>query len=427
MRNSDHALQTDSGEDEPSIGEGGHVFTDYVRSLGPRGEPPTLASFQRLQHALRTALVRELKRRGLWESPPSYLGIFGHESWSSGPGREGALDELLAAAYTFNFVTRLRALEAQLRVKPNIDGLVLRNLRNLLHERQKQHDPLGSHLFEVLCTAVREAVAAGELRIVSGDLRVRNDTILEAPPSRALVTAGEAAVAASEPDPARLESMASAWCSDLLPDLVTARGRRREELIDALRRRFGELPREGIGSFGFKELLDTLKANVRSRWAALFEQSAGHVGLEPGEEGLETVVQLCRPEAPADRRLEARQIFRRLVNCVSDALDRLVIKERTRRYLSDLWQFLRLHAAGPDNGESPVLPSVQAAAIADRLPSQRKLAELLEIPRDRLPELYTLLGGILRRCQRAVSGPGTVTPLEAKRPRTSKPRHEDER
>src|SRR5436309_14649242 len=138
------------GEREDAAGA--RVFTDYVRSLEPGGEPDP----QRLatvRETLRGALRGELRRRGLWNAPPDYLGVYGSEGW------EDALEELLAECYAFVFVDRLRALQAQLRVKPNVDGLVFLNVRHFLHERQKEHDPVGSQVFEVLQSAVRCAVA----------------------------------------------------------------------------------------------------------------------------------------------------------------------------------------------------------------------------------------------------------------------------
>lgn len=64
--------------------------------------------------------------------------------------KEGAsaLDELAADCYIFIYVDRLRSLQAQLRVKPDIADLVHLNLRHFLLERQRQHDPLGIRLFD---------------------------------------------------------------------------------------------------------------------------------------------------------------------------------------------------------------------------------------------------------------------------------------
>ncbi|MES1245070.1 MAG: hypothetical protein ABUT39_25930, partial [Acidobacteriota bacterium] len=120
------------------------VFTAFVDGL--HGErTPDADLFHDAWHGLRAALVGEMKKRGLWQSPPCYLGAYGWESWDAeegtGAGRaQGALGELVADCYAFIFVDRLQSLKRQLLDKPDIDGLVLLNIRHFLHERQRVHD-----------------------------------------------------------------------------------------------------------------------------------------------------------------------------------------------------------------------------------------------------------------------------------------------
>jgi hypothetical protein len=82
------------------------VFTDFVRSLAAQ-EPLDERRLTEAWKALAAALRAELKKRGLWESPPSYLGIFGWDRWEperfSGE-RDSALEELLAECYTYIFL-----------------------------------------------------------------------------------------------------------------------------------------------------------------------------------------------------------------------------------------------------------------------------------------------------------------------------------
>src|SRR3954466_3960698 len=108
------------------------VFTAFV-VRGLRGErTPDADLFHDAWHGLRAALAGEMKKRGLWQSPPSYLGACGWESWDSeapqgsGPARaQSALGELVADCYAFVFVDRLQSLKRHLQDKPDIDGLVL--------------------------------------------------------------------------------------------------------------------------------------------------------------------------------------------------------------------------------------------------------------------------------------------------------------
>jgi hypothetical protein len=381
------------------------VFTDHVREL-EKAAPLDSRRFEALWSALRVALRSELKKRGLWESPPSYLGIYGGESWDPSGAEtrhESALEELLLECYSYIFVDRLRSLQAQLKLKPNVDGLVFLNIRHFLHERQKQHDPIGSQVFEVLHSAVRAAAEEGELRVLAGDERVRNETVLgfveemDAPGR----SRGE------------LPSLVARWNDDLLPDLVTSRGRRQEEIIQRLREKLPELRREGIVTFRFKDLVDPMKADVRARWAALLDLAFGESAPQKGE-AAGTAVRLAGP----DTGVEERQLFRKLVECVLAALKGLETDEKTRRYLGVLWQFLRIQAAeGIEMAPASRLDRALMAelqSLDEERPSLRQLAEQLQVPRERLPALYRTLGELLERCRAANSGKTAVNLLKGK-------------
>lgn len=365
-------------DEEGDTATGARVFTDFVRSLEAHGEPEP-RRLAVVRDVLRAALRGELRRRGLWTAPPGYLGVYGHASWDE------ALEELLAECYAFVFVDRLRSLQAQLRVKPNIDGLVFLNVRHFLHERQKENDPLGAQVFQVLQAAVRGAVAAGELHVLAGDSRIRNETVLGFSPD-----ADPASVAGRD-----LRAAAARWNDALLPDLVTLRGRREAEVVERLRGCLPDLQAEGVEAFRFKDLIDPLKADVRARWAALLDHAAGEPAIERGEDETVRAVRLVRP----DTGFEERQLYRRLVACVLAAVERLDVNDKTRSYLSTLWQFLRVQAMGAQEQD-------------EERPSQRRIGDLLGIPRERLPDLYKTLGRLLEACRAANSGKPSVTPIK---------------
>jgi hypothetical protein len=381
------------------------VFTDHVRDL-EKAAPLDSRRFEALWSALRVALRSELKKRGLWESPPSYLGIYGGESWDP-PGaetrHESALEELLLECYSYIFVDRLRSLQAQLKMKPNVDGLVFLNIRHFLHERQKQHDPIGSQVFEVLQAAVRAAVQEGELRVLSGDERVRNETVLGFEEGMEMPGRGRG----------ELPALVARWNDDLLPDLVTLRGQRQQEVVQRLRERLPDLRREGIVTVRFKDLVDPMKADVRARWAAFLDLAFGESAPQKGE-AAGTAVRLAGP----DTGIEERQLFRKLVECVLTSLGRLETDEKTRRYLGVLWQFLRIQAA--EGIEMAAVSRLDRSLMAElqsldeERPSLRQLAEQLQIPRERLPALYRTLGELLERCRAANSGKTAVNLLKGK-------------
>ncbi len=389
------------GRKETKTSTGESVFTDHVRALAVR-EPLDTRRLEQLWSALRAALRSELKRRGLWETPPVYLGIYGWETWEAGGRRETALEELLAECYSYIFVLRLRSLEAQLKLKENIDGLIFLNIRHFLHERQKEHDPLGSQVFQVLQSAVRKAVAEGDLYVLQGDERIRNQTVLSASPRGS----------ALEPAREGLAPLVARWNDELLPDLVTLRGRGQEEVVRRLCERLPELGSAGFATFRFKELVDPLKADVRARWAAILDQSEGEAVPQAGEEPRGNRARVV----PPDHQVEERQLFRKLVDCVMTSLRRLDINERTREYLSTLWNFVRLQAS---EGEEPWTPAFRLDQLLEEAggeerPSLRRLAEQLRIPRERLPGLYETLGDLLERCRAANSGRTAVRSLLGK-------------
>ena len=335
------------------------VFTVFVRNLQGE-ETPDADLFHDAWHGLRAALAKEMKRRGLWLSPPCYLGVFGWERWDTGDAagaraQASALGELVADCYAFIFVDRLQSLKRHLAEKPDIDGLVLLNIRHFLHERQKAHDPLGFQIFELLQAAVAEAVASGSLHVLGGDGRVRNDTLL-----------GFAPTAEPGSAPLDLETIAMRWNDELLPTLMTSRGRQQAVAAERLLGQLLELPQDGVEAFRFRDLLEPLKSDARQRWAAL---------LQGKEE-----------EESAD---ESRQGLEDLTRCVSDSILRMETDPRTRTYLAALWRYLwRQHG-----GEPGLKRSVKSH------PSFRKLGQLLDIPRERFPMLLDTLGQLVARCR----------------------------
>ncbi len=371
------------------------VFTAYVRSLNPSDEAPDTESFEQVWAVLGRALRSELNKRGLWGSPPSYLGIYGYGSWhqAAAGGMEsggGALEELLAECYLHIFIRRVSGLKAQLKVKPNIEGLVFLGIRNFLHDIQKKHDPLGFRIFDVGRRALRAALDAGEIFLLRGGPKIRNDTVLgfdaDADPQQ---LAGDG-----------LELTVKRWNDTLLPDLITAQGKARERLIVVLQGLLLRLPAVGVIAFAFRQLIDPLKNDARARWDALLETEQGPTAVESDGELL-TLVRQIQP----DTGLEDRDRFDKLSLCVGEALERLEEPARTRGYLSTLWQYLRILAAGTQDTGTPAAPATKGG-----LPSARKLARHLGIPRDRLSELRATLGDLVQGCRAAISAKPPVNP-----------------
>lgn len=363
------------------------VFTAFVSGL--RGEAtPDADLFHDAWHALRAALVDELKRRGLWQSSPCYLGVCGWERWDAetpdagSHGQVSALAELVADCYAFIFVDRLSALKRQLETKPAIDGLVVLNVRHFLHERQKEHDPLGFRIFELLQSAVEEALASGTLHRLAGDRKVRNDTLLGFDPA-----------AEPPPTPLDLEPIVMRWNNVLLPGLITAQSRQQVTVVRQLGVCLLELRQHGIESFRFKDLLDPLKRDARRRWAAFLagEDEKGTLAASP--DGA-LALAVPRPESE----VETRQSFEHLTRSIATSIDRLETDSRTRTQLSTLWHYLQRHHGEEDQEDASGL-----AATGENHPSYRQLGQSLKIPRERFPVLFNLLQRLVA-CYRTGGG-----------------------
>ena len=343
------------------------IFTEHVRRLA-RGASIEAEHFQAVWQALRAVLVSELRKRSLWNVSPAYLGVYGADGWD----RPEALEELLVECYSAAFLSRLRSLAAQLKVRASIDGLIFLNVRNFLHDTQKKHDPLGFRIFTVLRAAIRALIGEGVLRVLDGDDGIRNDTVV-----------GFRAVDPDQrADNEEIGDRARVLGDALLPDLVTAVGKAQVKLIERLAAHLSEW-REGVKAFRVKELCQALSNDARGRWASIWQQEEGPTAHEADTEEAAALVRQVQP----DTGWEERQSFHRLLACVETMLDRQEDNGSGARPedLRRLWLFLRNCVVNPDAGEAP--------------PSKRKMATLLDIPRDRLGPLHTTLGRMVDGCR----------------------------
>jgi hypothetical protein len=340
------------------------VFTDYVRSLTP-GEQLPAAGFDAVWEKLRDVLVSEMRKRSLWQAAPSYLGVYGRASWLD----PGALDELTIDCFKSAVLSRLPSLQGLLAVQDNVEGVIFRNVRYFLYELQKRYDPLGFVAFDALRNAAQRLIDVGKLQVLDGSGRIDNDTVLGFPP---------AAAPEDVPD-VRLDAPARGWAESLLPDLVTAKGDRRLAVEEALAAALAKLAGEGVEVFRFRDALDPLKNEVRSCWGAIWEHSQGDLAFEDDGEAA-ALVRLVRP----DSGYEERQAFQQLLACMAEQLAHFDSTRKTREQLGRLWEFLRCEVA-ENPGEKPL--------------SRRRVADLLEIHRSRLAELFRKLGALVEACR----------------------------
>lgn len=361
------------------------IFSAYVASLGENGEPPDHHSYEEIREELRGVLVGELRRRGLWTAPPSFLG---HEG--SGWGG-GALDDLVTDAYSFIFIVRLRGLRNQQRLKGNIRPMVIRNVRNFLHDLQKGTDPLGYRVFGRLREAIEQNVDRGRLFVLNtteGDShKLSNRSLLGFRPGLATLTLR-----------ADLEEPVQRWNDDLLPDLITAEGRAVPALVDELAEKVFSLKDYRVAAFRFGDLIAVLKDDVRKRWEGVWEKASGETARETGPDGAAAPpVSVVRPIEEPD--WPHRQAL--IQECVAASIE----EERApkgRRDLWSLWLWIRT---------SRLLPGEHGP-----LPSFTELGRQLELTRDRVRQLFQRLWPMVQACLRsagrrpAVVRPSTPSP-----------------
>ncbi|MEM7350117.1 MAG: hypothetical protein AAF657_04870 [Acidobacteriota bacterium] len=364
------------------------------------GEPCGEKLFQQAWLVLRRALIRELRRRGLWQTPAAFLGITG-DRWTersiAGPTaslfEDDPLDELVAAAYEFVFVDRLSAICDQLEIKPSIDGLVFLNLRHFLCERQRRYDPLGYRIFKVLRQAITRAVEDGEWAVVAGDPKVHNETVLG-------VEGGS-----EEPDDGtRVAKLAGTWAESLMPALVTAQGKAQRRLVLQVREAIVALPEHGIECFRCGDLIRGLRHRSRQLWTSIFDVHRGPTAFAADSGTLDGRVTLVLP----DLGFQDRNSFEALLNCVSWKIAHA--GHGSDEDLPRLWHLLSTFAQDEDAG---------------KVPSRRQLARLLEIPRDRLPGLLRLLGNLIEDCHRHVRNAAVSSSVHALSRQRQQPTRKD--
>lgn len=341
----------------------------YVQSLARAQEAP-MSIFESAWNALRGQLCRELQKKSLWSSPPSYVGVYDCETWrdrGSRSDRTGSpLEEFLHDCFTFVLVERMPQLLARLRLNNDIEGDVRIYVRNFVHGRQKDHDPLGFRLFELLRSAVLLAQEANKLFILGGDPSVRNSTIL---------SFSHRTSASPVMD---LGSLANGWSSGAVVDLFSTGPGSRKRAVEKLCGNLMLLESQGIEVFSFKAAIDSLKFDVRTQLATAFEIEHGESVLAVDTEGGKTFIRSLQPETWA----EDIDSYRKLVACVTEFVAGHEEREQTRGYLERLWGLLRRFAT----------------SVEDHFPAHRQLAQLLEIPRARIPGLLETIGGFVRRC-----------------------------
>ena len=328
------------------------VFLQFVKACASGKEPANLL-VEKVWDRLRGFLMYEIRRRGLWNSPPTYLGVVGYPSWS-----DTALDELVTELFSYVFIDRLRHLMIRAQTWPDLTGLVRHLVRDFVSEIQRRHDRIGYRVFQTLRTSIQMAVDRGELFILDDDQRLRSSTTLAF------------STRATLPEPALvdLREKVLAFTPELLPDLVVALGPGARIVKERLMQLILALRNAGVMTFQLGQIATPMQEHIRAAWSGIWHQ-------EPLSNPLSKVIEL-------DRTFEDRMRFEKLVDGVGKRLLAAKVSAKDRAYLQNLWGFLLLQADS-----------------AEENPSERRLAEFLGIPRARIAGLLETLRGFVRDCE----------------------------
>ena len=351
-------------------------LTDLLRQWLSRGEL-TAELGGRLWQALRGVVIAELRRRGLWNSSPRYLGIVGNQWLEPGDQQGGPIAELLSEVFFEAIAQPLPRWQA-LMADPaaHLEAALVKSIRNAIHQIHKRSDRLGYALYQRAREAIDDAVAAGELFVLGDEGKIGNSSLLAASPQ----ARGEPA------PPAALAQRIPGWLDELLPELVTGVKEKRRQAVARLRGRLAHLNDEGIAIWRFKDLMDPLKAEVRARWQQRGRDDDGDLLQELDEQGLLVLVRKVQPKTSLKLELEHLE---KLLECIADRIEGHPAQQRTLDHFWSLFTYLGTHA--------------DPASDNDRLPSARELERLLQIPRDKIPALLAVLGQFLELCQKLLA------------------------
>ena len=305
------------------------TFSDHLPRVSP-GEYPDEALLAEVGQALRG----HLRRMGLWEQPPEFLGYAAYPRWPEAFADGDAAAEPTLDCYLEAVVRRYGSLMDHLLTrKANVDGLVHLNIRRFILKRQKDHDPVGYAVFKNVEAVLEELIDEGMLRSVPPDPRgrgtLRNDTVLTFGGDAGAVPAPREKVEAAAGEPG--------W-EQALPRLSKV-GRGAQRL---LRPCLCGLPAGGVESFRVGDLVGPLKARARAVHAQRNRPpDQDVVPVARGDDAVRELIRIVRPQAGYD---EHREGLERLLDCVQEGIARQDFQERTREGLRRLVRELRQHA-----------------------------------------------------------------------------------
>ncbi len=335
------------------------VFTQHVLDLDADLTP---TEFQLALDGIWTLLQQELRRRGIFGRPPSYLGYSGKD-WLDPLASEEASHD----CYCFAVLHKLQLLKTLAAAGKNIDGFVHLNIRHFVTEKQEKHDPIGYKLFKNLQATLKATVEKGLLNPDGNPDPYTADTVFTRPGPGVDPVEGEILREALLGDVELAEDMRRRP----KPILITL-GQGAQLLLGGCVNR---LVQSGIKSFRLRDLKDCLLQIISDEGLTRQTVIASQVGSANDDQG--DFLDAFRT-IRAKPRYEEIEGFKNLVAEVHDCIDELARRAEIKQ---------RLHL---------VFETIVGQIVAAEEPdSQAELGRNLEISPSTIGEYFQALRKIL--------------------------------
>ncbi len=325
-------------------------LTEHVKDLA-KGSPSLSDLFL---STLKSLVRSELRRRNLWNAPPSFLG-YDAPNWIS----EIAFDDLTHDCYLHAILKRKDSLAAQSQQKESIDGYIRLNIRNFFTERQRKYDPVGYAVYQNLKEATLVEWRNGTIQIdpePNPKLSRIADVILQSN-TRALPTSREVirnTIRRSEVIQSQVETLCTSS----------------QVGVQGARRVLGEL-RQSINCYTVEGLANELSQFVREHVGRNPNQTSESIDDHPT---LERVWTIITSELLENAELLKSKVFEKI-----EGLDR---QERVRNNVRSVFQAI-----------------IERVGQGEQV-TQSELVEGVGIPRSTMSEIFKILQNIVQEIQK---------------------------
>jgi hypothetical protein len=295
----------------------------------------------------------------LLSASPGILGYHALPSWSV----PSAFEDIVVDCYVFAIAQRIARLQHHLKSKPNVDGLISRNVANFLIERQRKKDPIGYAVFGNVKGAVLNAAEVKEFEIDNLDRgRFCSQSIVR-------LGGGAAAIPATRDQIKQRLEMALGW-TGVVQSLTENTVEGRIWVLSFLR----GFTAVGLSAVECGDLVEVLATRVRAEWRTRHADPSSELARE-GDDEFAMTVRMVWP----DEGIEAKERWELLKRVIPERIAGLERQDRVRERLASVFNAL-VQAIESGEGDPP---------------SQAEMTEKTGIPRATLSDDFRLLREIV--------------------------------